>query len=434
MNRLSLYLRIALALACALILAFTFAARSASAATYTGTVKNGTTNKVGAGVDVILLSLEGSMETVAHTKSDAQGHFQLTYTAAGQMPLLIRAVYKGMNFHAMLPPGTTSADVEIYEPSTDAKTIQIPSRLIVFQPNGSTLLVGEEYVVHNDSKPPVTYFNTNGDFEFQTPDGASDSQVSAQGPEKMPITLGTIDRGKNRYAIAYAFRPGDSEVRFQYELPYPSNKASLQLPSLQSATNVLILAPPSVALSAPGFQPAGSEQGMTVYSRDAVAAGTMIDVSLSGTAPAPDSGDQAGPSDTAASASREAGSAVTAVAPRLDTLKWVLLGGFAAIFLLGAGFLLRKPLPAAGPVEPRVDYKSAPKTARGASPAAASSAPAATAAALGAVDREVGSSLDELKDRLFRLELRHQAGTISDADYAEQRSRAEKILRDLVRG
>jgi hypothetical protein len=50
------------------------------------------------------------------------------------------------------------------------------------------------------------------------------------------------------------------------------------------------------------------------------------------------------------------------------------------------------------------------------------------------VDREVGASLDELKDRLFRLELRHQAGTISDTDYAEQRARAEKILRDLVRG
>jgi hypothetical protein len=50
------------------------------------------------------------------------------------------------------------------------------------------------------------------------------------------------------------------------------------------------------------------------------------------------------------------------------------------------------------------------------------------------VDREVGTSLDELKDQLFRLELRHQAGTISDAEYAERRARAEKILRDLVRG
>jgi hypothetical protein len=50
------------------------------------------------------------------------------------------------------------------------------------------------------------------------------------------------------------------------------------------------------------------------------------------------------------------------------------------------------------------------------------------------MDRQVSHSLDELKDTLFRLELRRQAGTISEEDYARERSRAEKILRDLVRG
>ena len=43
-------------------------------------------------------------------------------------------------------------------------------------------------------------------------------------------------------------------------------------------------------------------------------------------------------------------------------------------------------------------------------------------------------SLDGLKDRLFRLELRRQAGTISEEDYARERSRTEQILRELVRG
>jgi hypothetical protein len=50
------------------------------------------------------------------------------------------------------------------------------------------------------------------------------------------------------------------------------------------------------------------------------------------------------------------------------------------------------------------------------------------------VDAAVATSLDALKEQLFRLELRHQAGTISDADYAAERARAEKVLRDLVRG
>jgi hypothetical protein len=50
------------------------------------------------------------------------------------------------------------------------------------------------------------------------------------------------------------------------------------------------------------------------------------------------------------------------------------------------------------------------------------------------VDREAGVSLDELKDTIFRLELRHQAGTISEQEYSEQRARAEKVIRDLLRG
>jgi hypothetical protein len=46
----------------------------------------------------------------------------------------------------------------------------------------------------------------------------------------------------------------------------------------------------------------------------------------------------------------------------------------------------------------------------------------------------VATSLEYLKDQLFRLELRHQAGTILDEEYASERARAEKVLRDLVRG
>jgi hypothetical protein len=50
------------------------------------------------------------------------------------------------------------------------------------------------------------------------------------------------------------------------------------------------------------------------------------------------------------------------------------------------------------------------------------------------VDAAVGVSLDALKDTIFRLELRRQAGTISEEEYKQERARAEKVLRDLVRG
>ena len=50
------------------------------------------------------------------------------------------------------------------------------------------------------------------------------------------------------------------------------------------------------------------------------------------------------------------------------------------------------------------------------------------------VDSEVRGSLDELKNNIFRLELRQQAGTISEEEYTRERARVEKALRDLVRG
>ena len=67
-------------------------------------------------------------------------------------------------------------------------------------------------------------------------------------------------------------------------------------------------------------------------------------------------------------------------------------------------------------------------------PSRSASADAASTVDVPAVEREVQNGLDGLKDRLFRLELRRQAGTISEEDYARERARTEQILRELVRG
>ena len=308
----------------------------------------------------------------------------------------------------------------------------MPTRLIVFQPTGSALRVDEIYSIQNSSAPPLTYFKVDGDFEFQTPEGADKMAVGAQGPERMPTAQGTMDRGKNRYAIAYAFRPGDSAVNLSYQVPYAGNKTTIHFPTIYAADKVVILAAPSVSISSNGFQPAGTEQGMSVYTRDGIPAGATIEVSVSGTAPLPPSADQQGQGDPSAQG-RDAGTAVAAVPPRLDTLKWILLAGFGSIFLLGAGFLFRKPAPAVVPVAQSAPSNASAFQGAAVSPGQTFSGAAATQS-LGAVDREVGASLDQLKDTLFRLELRHQAGTISESEYAEQRARAEKTIRDLVKG
>ncbi|HEY1866408.1 MAG TPA: hypothetical protein VGG55_04995, partial [Candidatus Acidoferrales bacterium] len=268
------------------------AAAAATAGTVTGVVHNGTIGKPASGVDVILIQLQGGMQPVANTKTDAQGSYKIDNPAIGQGPMLIRAVYQGVMFHQPLTPGQNTADVTVYEPSADPKTVQVGSRLIVFQPSNSSLLVGEEYALQNESHPQVAYFNQKGDFNFDIPPGAELSQVSSWGPSGMPVVQGTIDRGKQKYAIAYAFQPGDNGVRLSYKVPYPSDKATVEFTSPYSVQRVMLVAPPTVQVSSPGFAPAGTEQGFNLYTRDAVPSGASFKVSLSGTAPPPSASPQ----------------------------------------------------------------------------------------------------------------------------------------------
>ena len=62
----------------ALATAFVITAGVARAGTLHGTVKNGTTGQVAPGVEVVLIQLQGGMQPVANTKTDAQGNFRST--------------------------------------------------------------------------------------------------------------------------------------------------------------------------------------------------------------------------------------------------------------------------------------------------------------------------------------------------------------------
>jgi hypothetical protein len=414
----------------------------AEAGTVRGTVINGTTGKPGAGIELILIQLQGGMQEVAHSKSGAQGEFTFDHPGLGAQPMLVRAVYHGINFNHAVPPGTTTAQVDIYEPSKDAKTINVPSHVVIFQPNGATLNVGEEYQIENKSQPPVAYFRSDGSFDFALPEKGQLTQVAAAGPAGMAVVQIPIDKKNNHYSVAFAFRPGDNSVRYSYELPYPGNTATVKIPTIYPGGRLLVVAPPSVQISGDGLAPGGQEQGMNLYGRQDVPAGTIVAVSVSGTAPAADAnaGAEQGPQgrDAQQGGGEASGAGIQQVPGRLDVLKWPLIAGFICIFVLVAILLARKPVVAvAGPAPVEEEAPAAkPKKSKPKAPSAPSApvVPANGAASLAEVDAAVGTSLDGLKERLFRLELRRQAGTISEEEYAQERARAEKVLRDLVRG
>jgi len=397
---------------------FLLFAVSARAGELHGTVKNGTTGKAAAGVEVILIQLQGGMQPVANSKTDAQGQFSFDNPSLGAQPMLVRAVYKGINFHQPVPPGRSDVEVSIFEPTKDPKTISVASRIVFFQPNGANLTVAEEYSIQNTLQPPQAYFRADGNFEFVIPENAKLQQIAASGPTGMPVVQSPIDQKKGKYAIAYALRPGQSTVRYSYEVPYPGDTATVKVATVYPSVRLLVVASPTMQISGDGLQSGGQEQGMSVYGRENIPANNVMAVNVSGTAPPLQSGGSESAQGTLEQSAPPTAS-VQSIPGRLDVLKWPLIAGFVGIFALGAMLLARKPVVAvAGGV---------PVTS-----GAAVSPPAS--AALSQVDAAVGTSLDALKDQMFRLELRRQAGTISEAEYARERARAEKVLRDLVRG
>jgi len=402
-----------------------FVASASLAGTVHGSVINRTTGKPIPNTDVDLLSPMQGMALLASVKTDAQGQFTATNDSIGAGPVLLRSTYQGVSFNAFLPPGRPQVDVEVFDVSKDPKTIVAASHVIIFQPRDGKLIGAEEYNVKNDSKPAVAYFRTEGNFEFAIPDKATLQNVSATSSLGMDVPQASIDKGKGLYAIAYAFRPGETNIRLSYELAYPGNAATVKLPATYAGMRLLLVAPPGVTLTGGGISAAGQEQGMNVFLHEPLPAKSALAVSVSGVGSPQAAADAQGQQQGQEGNSRAQGQQVDVAPPRIDDLKWPLLFGLVALFALSAILLSRKQVVVAPAAEPE---DSAPAPSKKATKAATQQA------SVEAVKESVNANLDSLKEEVFRLELRKQAGTISEEDYAREKSRVDKLLRDLVRG
>jgi hypothetical protein len=431
-------------------------AAAAHAGTLSGTVINRTTGKATPNIDLTLLSPAQGMRELGSSKSDAQGHFTITNDAIGTAPVLVRATYHDVSYNTFAPPGRLNVEVEIYELSKDIKTVSIVNHIIIFQPGSDRLIGAEEYIVRNASQPPQAYFRTEGNFEFAIPEKATLQQVSTVNATGMSVQQASIDKGKGHIAIAYPFRPGDTSIRLSYEMPYSASATTLKLTAVYPGVNTLVVVPPDVTVTGDGLTAAGQEQGMYLFTHAPPAAKASFSVKLSGVA-APQAADAgAGDGQRAGQGgmpqegnSRTQTQDVQAVPGRLSEFKWpllvLLLAGFAGLAILlsrkkvvvvqGPGDEIAVPTSSAGQKK-SAKAKAAPAAARAlaADASTASASAAVLAASVASVNAHVNSSLDTLKDEVFRLELRKQAGTISDEDYAREKTRVEKLLRDLVRG
>ena len=420
-----------------------FLVSAAQAGTLSGTVINRTTGKPEPNVALDLLSPTQGMADLATATSDAQGHFSVTKDSIGMAPVLIRATFHDVSFNTFSPPGRPNVEVEVYDISKDPKSITVPSHIVIFQPQESKLVGAEEYTIDNNSQPPAAFFRTEGNFDFAIPAGATLGQVSTTTSMGMAVNQASIDKGKGRFAIAYPFRPGQTNVRLSYELPYANNSAAVKLPSTYPNAKLLVVVPPGITVTGDGLSSAGEEQGMMVYTHDPLPAKSFLTVNLSGVATAPAASADQGQGGTQEGNSRqEQGPEVIAAPSRLDDFKWYLFAGLAALFAMGALMLSRKQVVIASGDSVAQGESASPAGVRSATKpkktaplkAPAPAAPVNSSNAAQQVANHVAVTMESLKEQIFRLELRRQAGTISEEDYAREKAKFDQLLRDMVQG
>jgi hypothetical protein len=407
-----------------IVLAFALlcSASLAAAPTLSGTVKNGTTNRPVSGTEVVLMRLQHGMDPIAKTKTDSRGRFHFTNSDIAKSQMLLQVAYNGILYYNVVSPDHPVAEIVVYNTTSDPKAILVASHAIIFGPNGPTLRVEEQYVVQNQSKPPLAFHPSNNrTFEFQVPDAARQLQVSAWIDRGMPTLQKTTELPDGRRGMDWAFRPGKSRIRISYNLPYASNQATIHTASPYSLTHVFLVGPPGLHVASKGFSRLGSEQGYDVYARQSVAANTALDISVSGKASMPAATGMGNPSANSSQAP------VSTLPGRLHNLTWLLVAGLAVLLFAGTMFLWRRS--SAAPAT-----ASAGGSAAGSGHAAIGAEAKRSRPSAKAVAREVQRELDEIKEQLLQLELRHQGGTLGDEDYARERKRVEDSLRGLLRG
>ena len=357
----------------ALLAAILTLALAAAAQTLTGTVTNGTTNKPAAGDEVIIINLANGMDVGGSTKTDSNGKFSFKLTVAG--PHLIRAVHQGVNYHQMAPPGVNTADVQVYDVATKVADLSVTADVIRFQADSGTMQGARLFVVTNGSSPAKTQMNDHN-FEFYLPAGAKIEQLQARAPNGQPISADAVPQAeKNRYAIAFPLRPGETQFQVEFTLPY-SGEIKIDPKPLYAAAHLVIVLPKTMQFKAAdpsSFQsmqdPNQGDSNVEVAQQ--TKPGQQLSFTLKGNGVITES-----PGETASGAAQQqeqqpqgrdnrssdnrssdnrpgGGLGVPIDAPdALQKYRWPILFGFAVLLAIG-GWVVTKRV---GPVSPEQEY------------------------------------------------------------------------------
>jgi hypothetical protein len=247
-------------------------------------------------VELEVLELGGGMSLIKAAKTDGAGKFRIEGLPDDQR-LMLRANYKGANYHASMTfvAGKATIELNIYEPTTSMKDIQFESVSIAFQAIGGQLKSVETVTINNKTQPPRTFTSPEGNFRISKPPGILEPpnlRVTAPG-STMPLVQSALESadGKSYYSL-YPLRPGITKFEVQQLLPYTNKRYTYVKRFYQDAAALDIgVMPQDMALSGTGLSKnqTDSQRNFSVYSSAPVKAGAEVVWEFSGGTPVPES-------------------------------------------------------------------------------------------------------------------------------------------------
>ena len=384
---------------------------AASAATITGTVTNGTTHTPAAGDAVVLIALDKSMQEIARTTTDAQGHFSIDSPDPGMH--LVRIDHQGAAYFQPAPPNTPNVNAQVYDVAAVVAGVTTVANVMRVETDGQGLRVTQSFFIKNDSAPPRTQFSKHS-YDFYLPPEAQIEGSAAMAPGGMPVQSSPVPlEDKGHYAFLFPLRPGVTQFQLGYHLPYGGSLGFDQRFATVTDSFVVMM-PKSMSFKPSGggsFESLNETPGALTFLARGGGPSHPFAFTVSGSGAMPrdtqaaesQSSDNAGapdqPGNAAANDTRPGGGLGMPIdtPDPLAKYKWWILGAITLVFAVGAGLMLRRPGDAA------------------ASGVAAASTPA--------------SLLGALKDELFTLETDHLQGRLSDAEYEQQKQALELVLR-----
>ncbi len=248
---------------------------------------------IGKQVDLDVVGLGVGMSILKSSTTDAAGKFRIDGLPT-DIPIMIRANYNSVNYHGRVnfdAAGKAFVEIPIYETTTSMSGIRSESMRMGFQLDGDRLRVLETCSFENDTNPPRSYMNMEGNFRFSKPAGILEApKLSVSGPgSAMPLRESALESADGQiYYSLYPLRPGLTTFEADQAIPYKDKTTTFRKKFYYDVSGYeIVVMPQDMTISGEGLTKvqSDSQKNFSAYSGGPVKAGTEVVWAISGGTP-----------------------------------------------------------------------------------------------------------------------------------------------------